>query len=119
MDQLSVARTAGEGRENIELDISHGEAAEAQLDAFIERRARERIRENGRTASQDAATARTELWKASVRRYEEQRRLMARAEWHAYHCGQVERHRRTLEELIAHHEEQARKLLEGNEEGEA
>ena len=33
------------------MDIARGEIAEAQLDAFINRRARERIRENGRTAS--------------------------------------------------------------------
>ncbi len=100
------------------MDIARGEWVEKELDHLIERRARERVQANGRTASQDAATARVELWKASVSRYQEQRRLQARAEWHAYHCGQVERIRHTLEQLIAHHEEQARKLLEGTEEGE-
>ena len=99
------------------MDLARGEIAEAQLDAFINRRAQERIRENGRTASQDAATAREELWTASVSRYQEQRHIQARLEWHAYHRGQAERHRRTLEKLIARHEEQARKLLEGTEEG--
>lgn len=32
--------------------------------------------------------------------------------WAAFHEGQAERHRRTLEDLIAHHEEQAAKLCE-------
>ena len=99
------------------MDITRAEWVEKELDHLIERRARERIRENGRTASQDAATAREALWKASVSRYQEQRLIQARLEWHAYHSGQADRIRRTLEQLIAHHEEQARKLLEGTEEG--
>jgi hypothetical protein len=53
-----------------------------------------------------------ESWKASVRTYEEKRRQMARLEWHAFHCGQAERHRVTLERLVAFHEEQAAKLME-------
>ena len=38
---------------------------------------------------------REELWKASVRAYEEKRRQMARAEWHLHHTAQAERLRRT------------------------
>jgi hypothetical protein len=38
---------------------------------------------------------------------------MARLEWHAFHCGQAERHRATLQALIEHHEMQAAKLCEG------
>ncbi len=39
-----------------------------------------------------------ELWKASVRAYEEKRRQMAHAERHLHHTAQAERLRRTLEE---------------------
>ena len=53
-----------------------------------------------------------ELWKASVRRYTARRREELRAAWTSYHEGQAERHRRTLQDLIAHHEEQAAKLCE-------
>jgi hypothetical protein len=49
----------------------------------------------------------SELWRASVRAYEEKRRQMARLEWHLRHTAQAERLRRTLEELASHHEEQA------------
>ena len=52
-----------------------------------------------------------ELWRESTRAYEEKRRQMARLEWHAFHCGQAERHRRTLEELISYHEMRAQRLL--------
>ena len=39
-----------------------------------------------------------------------------RAEWYGWHCEQAERHRRTLEALIAHHQCEAQKLLEDSEE---
>jgi hypothetical protein len=58
------------------------------------------------------------LWQTSVARYNEQRRLQARYEWHLYHTAQAERHRRTLEELIARHEQAAAELLEHEPEGE-
>jgi hypothetical protein len=60
---------------------------------------------------------REELWKESVRAYEEKRRQMARLEWHAFHCGQAARHRAVLESLIAHHEGEAAKLMEGQQKG--
>jgi hypothetical protein len=56
---------------------------------------------------------REELWKASVRAYNTRRREEMRAAWTSYHEGQAERHRRTLQDLIAHHEMQAAKLCEG------
>ena len=92
------------------------ETAERQKDAFIARQHDKRVKEErGLSVSQDAATAREKLWKASVSRYQEERRLQARLEWHRYHSDQAERMRRTLEELIARHEEQARRLLEESE----
>lgn len=57
-------------------------------------------------------TAREELWIGSVRRHHERRRQAVRAEWYGWHLDQAERHRRTLEELVAHHEAQAARLCE-------
>ena len=79
---------------------ARGELVEAELDAFIERRSRQKDPDEEH-----------ELWRESTRAYEEKRRQMARLEWHAFHCGQAERHRRTLEELISYHEMRAQRLL--------
>jgi hypothetical protein len=86
------------------VEIAHGEMVEKQLDSLIERRHR-----NGEVDPDD----REELWKASVRAYTARRREELRAAWTSYHEGQAERHRRTLQDLIAHHETQAAKLCEG------
>jgi hypothetical protein len=58
----------------------------------------------------------SELRRDSVRAYEEKHLQVARLEWHAFHCGQAERHRATLQALIEHHEEQAAKLMEATHE---
>lgn len=89
------------------MDIAKAEMVEAELTRLIEKRSRK---------GEADPDEREELWKASVAAYHEERRLQARAEWHAYHCGQVDRMRRTLEALIAHHEEQATRLLEDDSE---
>jgi hypothetical protein len=89
------------------VDIVRSEAVEAELDRLIERRARK---------GEVDPDEQEELWKASVRAYEEKRRQMARLEWRAFHCGQAERHRATLQALIEHHEEQAAKLMEATHE---
>jgi hypothetical protein len=85
-----------------------GEAMEAELDRLIERRSRK--------GDVDADEAH-DLWRASVRAYEEKRRQMARLEWHAFHCGQAARHRAVLESLITHHEAAAAKLMDVQPEG--
>ena len=87
---------------------ARGEAVEAELDRLIERRSRHKDPDEE-----------SELWRESVRAYEEKRRQMARLEWHAFHCGQAERHRATLRALIEHHEEQAAKLVEVKPKGDA
>ncbi len=74
---------------------------EAELDRLIERRSRQKDPDEE-----------SELWKASVRAYEEKRRQEARLEWHLHHTAQAERLRRTLEALASHHEEQAAKLMD-------
>ena len=86
------------------MDITHGEMAEKQLDILIECRSRK---------GEVDPDEREELWKQGVRACEERRLQAARLEWHAFHCGQAERHRATLQALIEHHEMQAAKLCEG------
>jgi len=92
------------------MGVARGEMAEKQLDVLIQRRARK---------GDVDPDEREELWKQSVRAYEERRRQMARLEWHAFHCGQAARHRAVLESLVAHHEEQAAKLMDVQPEGAA
>lgn len=58
------------------MDVAHGEMAEKQLDAMIQRRARK-----GDVDPDD----RDELWQASVKAYNDKRRQRARLEWHLYH----------------------------------
>jgi hypothetical protein len=91
------------------MDVAHGEMVEAELNRLIEKR-------SSREPNPDEREA---LWQKSVRAYNEKRRQMARLEWHAFHCGQAERHRATLQALVDHREEQAAKLMSVRPEGEA
>ena len=84
------------------MDTVHGERADAELNRMIERRPR----------TGEDPEEREELWKGSVRRYNARRREEMRAAWCEYHQGQAERHRRTLRDLIAHHETQVEMLCE-------
>jgi hypothetical protein len=74
---------------------------EKELDILIERRSRQADPEEEH-----------ELWRESVRRHNERVQEGNRAAWAAFHEGQAERHRRTLEELIARHEMQGARLCE-------
>ena len=71
-------------------------------------------REISRDEVVEAAGARRieEAWMESERSYDEKRRRENLAAWHGWHLDQAERHRRTLEELIRHHETQAARLCE-------
>jgi hypothetical protein len=82
-----------------------GEAVEAELDRLIQRR-----------SQQKEPDEESWLWQESVKRYEEERLKVARLEWHAFHCGQAERHRATLQALIEHHESEAARLMEATDE---
>jgi hypothetical protein len=84
-------------------DIASGAQVDGELDAFIERRHKERVKEEGERRLE-------EEWKESERRHAQTQRQQARLEWHLHHQGQAERLRRTLEALIAHHEAEAQKL---------
>jgi hypothetical protein len=90
---------------NLGSPTAPGEAVESELDRLIERRSRQRD-----------ADEENELWQESVKRYEEERLKVARLEWHAFHCGQAERHRATLQALIEHHESEAARLMEATNE---
>lgn len=94
--------------QNLGSPAAPGEAVEAELNRLIERR----------SCQKDPDEA-SELWRESVRAYEQKRRLKARFEWHAFHCGQAARHRATLAVLIERHEEQAAKLMNTQQEGAA
>ena len=90
------------------MDVARGETVGADLGWLIERRSRQKDPDEE-----------SELWRESVRAYEQKRLQMARFEWHAFHCGQAARHRTTLQALVEHHEEQAAKLMEDQPTGAA
>jgi hypothetical protein len=89
------------------MDVAHGEMVEKQLDALIQRRARK-----GDVDPDEAE----EVWKESVRRYNDRKQQLLRNEWCEYHQGQAARLRAVFEPLIARHEEQAAKLMEATHE---
>jgi hypothetical protein len=78
------------------VDLARGHMVERELDAMIARRSRQKDPEEE-----------SELWQESVRRYNARRREEMRVAWGEYHRDQAERHRRTLQDLIAQHETQA------------
>ncbi len=53
------------------------------------------------------------MWEASARRDQELKRRELDTERYEYHAGQAERLKRTMSELVQHHERAAEKLLEG------
>ena len=83
------------------MDIVRGEMVEKELDAMIERRSRQKDRDEE-----------SELWKESVRRYNDRKQEQLRNEWCEYHQGQAARLRAVFEPLIARHEEEAAKLMD-------
>ena len=95
-----------------EVDISRSEWVEHELNRLIERRHDRRLAEERHRPSE-------EPWKESVERYNAERDRQLRTEWTEYHQGQAERHRAVLKGLIAHHEEQAAKLMDVQPEGAA
>jgi len=78
------------------------------VDAELDRLVRQRASEDRRPDPDETEPGYVE----SVRRYKARRRREMRAAWVSFHQDQAERHRRTLEDLIAHHEAAAAKLGE-------
>ena len=93
------------------MDISRGESVEHELNRLIEKRHDQRASEESHRPSE-------ELWQESVERYNSERERELRAAWCSYHQDQATRHRRTLEALIARHEEAAAKLQTDEPKGE-
>ena len=83
-------------------DVAPGERVEAELERFIEKRARDRTKEN----------AFEKAWAASERRHLEKRREENAAAWRSYHLDQAERLERTAADLAATHRERAAELGE-------
>jgi hypothetical protein len=90
---------------NLGSSTAPGETVEAELNRLIERRSRQRD-----------ADEENELWKESVRRYNDRKQQLLRNEWCEYHQGQAARLRAVFEPLIARHEEQAARLMEATHE---
>lgn len=84
-------------------DVDAVEAAEASLDAFIERRARDK----------QEANRVEEEWAVSERRHREQRRAQNRELWRTYHLERAQALERTAAELAADHRARAEALAEG------
>ena len=87
------------------------ERVEGELDRLITKRHDQRVAEEDHRPSE-------ELWQASVERYNAERKRKLRAAWCSYHRDQAARHRRTLEALIACHEEAAAQLMDHEPKGE-
>ena len=94
------------------MDVSRAESVERELDRLIEKRHDQRTAEEGHRPSE-------ELWQASVERYDSERERKLRAAWCSYHKDQAARHRRTLDALIARHEEAAARLQTDESKGAA
>ena len=88
-----------------EVNITRSEGVEHELNRFIE------MRHDRRTA-QERHKPSEELRQESVERYNAERDRQLRTKWAEYHQGQAERHRAVLKGLIAHHEQQAAKLMD-------
>ncbi len=84
-------------------DVDVAERVEAELDAFVKKRARE-ARDHERVE---------DLWKASEFRHRKKCREENAAAWRSYHLGQAERLERTADTLAANHRAKAAALLNG------
>ncbi len=83
------------------MDVEAMERAEAELDRFIDRRARE---------AGDAQRVEEE-WAESVRLYNGHRRETNREAWRSYHLEQADRLEATAAELARDHRARAEALL--------
>jgi len=99
-----VLRTAVCSKEETPMDTAP--TVDAELDRLITRRAGA-----DRRPCPDALEP---GYRESVRRFNARRRAENAAAWCEYHRAQADSLRRTLEVLIAHHEERASKLQEGS-----
>lgn len=85
------------------MDVAQGERAEAELDAFIERRSNK-----GKDPDE-----REELWKESVRRFNARRREANRLAW----CDYFERLAASLRSRAEEYDQRAQTLMEDQTKG--
>jgi hypothetical protein len=71
----------------------------------------ERVRQE--PVANAASNERDELWELSVAKDRQRKRQDLDTLRLEYHTGQADRHRRTLSQLVAHHQNEARKLSKG------
>jgi hypothetical protein len=83
----------GRSDEGRALDVARVEKVEAELNAFITKRATQR----------DKANAEADLWVMSERRHRARLREAALRQRLAYHEEQLVRHTRTFEEILRRH----------------
>ncbi len=74
-------------------EVAQIEAAEASIDAFIDRRAKQN----------EKANAEEMVWKASVRKYHAKLNTERLWERHGYHRAMLEAHSRNYEALLKRH----------------
>jgi len=103
IDDISIGASLSR---NLGSPTAPGEATEAELDRLIERRSRQKDPDEE-----------SELWRESVRRYNDRKQEQLRNEWCEYHQGQAERHRTVLVALIARHEAAAAQLRDAGASG--
>ena len=89
------------------MDIGRSEMVEAELDAMIRRRDRDRRTEEGERPAE-------EMWAESCRAYEEKRRAERLFEWVEYHEEAAERALANGEAIAARHRAQIEALLGGS-----
>jgi hypothetical protein len=90
---------------NLGSPTAPGEAVERELDAFISKRHKRRVQDEGERLA-------LEMWQESERRYAERRREEMRAAWCEYHRDRAASIRRNLEALAEGHEAAAAKLMD-------
>jgi hypothetical protein len=77
-------------------ELAETERAEAELDQFVERRARQ---------SKDRESA-EELWQQSVKEYHDKHRNVAAEKWYEYHDTQIRSHESNLGFLVRYHQKE-------------
>ena len=87
-------------------EIATGDAADKELNRFVERRHEQREKSEGEAAETEA------LWTAASRLHEARRRREARAGWYGWHVHRAELYAR----LSAEHEAAAEGLMEETDE---
>jgi hypothetical protein len=100
-----VMKTRKDGHVDISQGFAKGEKVEGELDILITRRHEKRRETEGERLER-------EVWQETEIRHSQQRREANRLAWCEYHRQQAERHRATLTDLIAHHQDQAAKYRE-------